>query len=387
MTTLGVIIGRFNPVHSEHIRALIAPAVEKYDKVLILLGSSESARDSQNPIPWHVRMELIDAGLEDYFGKEYFNKHMYPNITYAPLKDYDYSKIQDARWQFEVQKLVAEVPRNHFCIKDYEVTILGSTKDDSTYYVKNFPQWNHEYIQNATELSATAVRKLWYERNWEELQMLVFPSVLALLKQMREYEQYEEMAKQYHWLNNYKMVLAKRERTVQALVDDGTGAFDEMESIDIYKPMPYDPIYYTTDNVIIWRGHVLLIQRGAHPGKGLWALPGGFLNPNETISNGALRELEEETRIRIYEPNSKRRTVLSPAWQSDKQVFDAPKRSLRGRIITTAHLIQIPDEFEVDTRAGDDAAKARFFPLYDVLATMGTELFEDHQQIIAAMVF
>ena len=58
----------------------------------------------------------------------------------------------------------------------------------------------------------------------------------------------------------------------------------------------------TVDAVVVQSGHILLVKRGDMPGKGLWALPGGFLNQEETMLDGAIRELKEETKIKVPVP-------------------------------------------------------------------------------------
>ena len=88
----------------------------------------------------------------------------------------------------------------------------------------------------------------------------------------------------------------------------------------------------TADCVVITKEdtpQVLLIQRGFEPFKGCWAIPGGFMNIDETTEQCAIRELEEETP--------------------------------RGRTITVAYLTIVDAPLEV--KGLDDAAKAQWFPL------------------------
>src|SRR6266481_269266 len=66
---------------------------------------------------------------------------------------------------------------------------------------------------------------------------------------------------------------------------------------------------------------VALIERKNPPFAGHWALPGGFLEEDETVEDAALRELQEET-------------GLQNIYLEQFQVFSAPKRDPRGRIIT-----------------------------------------------------
>ncbi len=94
---------------------------------------------------------------------------------------------------------------------------------------------------------------------------------------------------------------------------------------------------------------VLLIRRGGHPFLGCWALPGGFLNPNETIEQCALREVEEETAVK-------------PAALMSVGLFSEPGRDPRGWIISNA-FVSIISEEKVHWQSGDDAADARWFDI------------------------
>src|SRR5690606_29594653 len=122
-------------------------------------------------------------------------------------------------------------------------------------------------------------------------------------------------------------------------------------------------------------GHVLMVKRKHSPGKNLWALPGGFLDVKETLFKSALRELYEETNIKLSE------LTLINSMKYEK-VFDAPGRSLRGRTVTHAFLFYLqPTEELPKVKAADDAAEAKWIPYSDLLK-MGEEIFEDHLSIV-----
>jgi len=119
--------------------------------------------------------------------------------------------------------------------------------------------------------------------------------------------------------------------------------------------MPYTYKYprpaVTADTVIITREEkpkVLLVQRGNEPFKGQWALPGGFMNMDETTEQCAVRELEEETGLKVKEVHQ-------------IGAYSKFNRDPRGRTITVAYLAII-DEL-VAVKGQDDAAKAEWFPL------------------------
>ena len=108
---------------------------------------------------------------------------------------------------------------------------------------------------------------------------------------------------------------------------------------------------------------VLLIQRGAAPFKGAWAFPGGFMNMDETTEQCAIRELEEETGLKV-------------ATVHQVGAYSKVDRDPRGRTITVAYLAIIESPQEVQGQ--DDAAKAKWFPINEL-----PTLAFDHVYIMA----
>jgi bifunctional NMN adenylyltransferase/nudix hydrolase len=155
---------------------------------------------------------------------------------------------------------------------------------------------------------------------------------------------------------------------------------EEYKHVLAYKQQfsgyPYPPIFHTVDAVVVQSGHVLLVKRGAMPGKGLLALPGGFLNAHEKRLDGMLRELREETKIKVPE-----RVLYGNIIK--EETFDEPNRSSRGRTITTAYTIMLPNGPLPKIKGADDAEKAMWVPLSAVASNM---MFEDHFDIIQVMV-
>lgn len=107
-----------------------------------------------------------------------------------------------------------------------------------------------------------------------------------------------------------------------------------------------DCVLFDTDGASL---SVLLIQRKQYPHKGAWAFPGGFLEMEETVEEGALRELKEETR-------------LENIAIEQLQVFSAVDRDPRGRVITVA-FYGIVNKSKLRVQAGDDAARAQWFSI------------------------
>ncbi len=145
-----------------------------------------------------------------------------------------------------------------------------------------------------------------------------------------------------------------------------------------WQQAPYPPTFVTVDAVVVHSGRVLLVERAHLPGKGLWALPGGFINPDETLLDACLRELREETCLQVPE------AVLKSSLKQSR-TFDDPFRSARGRTITQAFFFQLdPDPKGPPSVRGSDDAKAAFWmPLADLDAS---RMFEDHHAIIGELV-
>ena len=121
----------------------------------------------------------------------------------------------------------------------------------------------------------------------------------------------------------------------------------------------------TADCVVITKEEqpkVLLIQRGADPYKGCWAFPGGFMNMDETTEQCAIRELEEETGLRVSNVHQ-------------IGAYSKVDRDPRGRTITVAYLAIIDKPVQVTGQ--DDAANAEWFPLSAL-----PELAFDHAEIM-----
>lgn len=131
---------------------------------------------------------------------------------------------------------------------------------------------------------------------------------------------------------------------------------------------PYWHPAVTTDAVVFgFDGvelNVLLIQRGLEPYKDMWALPGGFMRPDDKTAEAcAYRELREETDV-------------DDIYMEELQTFSRIDRDPRERVITIAFFaLVVKDKYQV--KGGDDARNAKWFPVKDLPA-----LAFDHKDII-----
>jgi 8-oxo-dGTP diphosphatase len=141
-------------------------------------------------------------------------------------------------------------------------------------------------------------------------------------------------------------------------------------------PMDYDPSQFpafavTVDVVILTMSegtlHVLLVRRGEAPFEGMWAIPGGFKRPPETLDEAARRELAEETGV----------DVASLLTQFG--AYGDPERDPRMNVVTVAYLAVLRDVGAIV--AGTDAADASLVPVSDVLNEK-IDLAFDHLRIV-----
>ena len=325
-----VLIGRFQPIHNAHLE-IIKRATALCDQLVIVTGSAAQPRTYKNPFTSQERARLIKAATSG----------LAMRIAVEANPDTIYN---DQAWAVRVQSLVAKHTK-----PGERVGIIGHKKDDSSFYLDMFPQWKFESVELIEFLSAVDIRDLYFreDANYKFLKGVVPEATYEFLLDFAHTEEYRQIIREREFVEKYKKQ---------------------------YASLPYPPIFSTADAVVIQSGHVLLIKRRAEPGKGLWALPGGYVNANtdKSVEDAAIRELREETMIKVPAPVLRGNIVRS-------KVFDAIERSPRGRIITHAFYIQLPDGDLPKVKGSDDAEKARWVPIAEVNSE---ECFEDHFEII-----
>jgi 8-oxo-dGTP diphosphatase len=142
------------------------------------------------------------------------------------------------------------------------------------------------------------------------------------------------------------------------------------------RPSGYDPSQFpafavTVDVVILTisegRLNALLVRRGVPPFEGMWAVPGGFKRPSETLDEAAQRELAEET------------GVDGASLLTQFGAYGDPERDSRMSVVTVAYLAVLRELGDVV--AGTDAAEAALVPVEDALGGK-LELAFDHDRIV-----
>lgn len=330
---LAVIIGRHQISHIGH-ELLKRRALEIADQVIIIIGSAFQARSPKNPFKWEERRDMVLSTLSDSEKERTFC---------VPIHDY----YNDSLWNAEVKRIVSEY-------SDKEVVLVGHKKagDNDTYYLDNFDGWAYLGIESNYKVNAAELRAIYFEAENMDISLssandLILLPVRQFLKAWALRSEYRELVKEYEKIKQEKA---------------------------LWNNSPYDVIFSTADAVVTIHNHVLLGKRKFSPGKGLWAIPGGFIEQHESVLHAALRELKEETQIGLMNE------TLMNDFKSVK-VFDHPKRSCRGRFITHAHFFDLTGEHFPVIEAADDLQEVAWVPI-EKLISMEELLFEDHFHIL-----
>lgn len=339
-----VFIGRFQPFHNGH-RDVILEGLKVSDKILVLVGSANKPLTPRNPFTYEQRSKMI---LDEFPGG---------SVITAPLNDVEYNNV---KWVEHTRNTVVDIALSHIDgnsventltgINDINIGLLGHKKDGTSFYLELFPDWGSVDVKAERPLDATNIRKAIFDPDFD-IQNADLDVPLSTSKLIMEYLNTDE----------YKRIL-------------GAFLYNESYKVEVNQ---YPRNEVTVDALVVQSGHVLVIERKYEPGKGLYALPGGFLNQDETTLDGCIRELREETRLKIPDK------VLRGSIMKEK-VFSDPHRSERARIITVAYYILLENNVKLPRVYGtDDAAKAFWMPLNKLKAN---NMFEDHYHIIQNLI-
>lgn len=334
---VAVLIGRFMPFHLGHL-ALLRQALAAAPRCVVVIGSARQARSPRNPFTWQEREQMIRLALSE---AEQERVHI------VPLRDFH----DDARWVAEVRRLVEPGDQRP------TVALVGRMRDATGAYLHAFADWQRVAPpgEPAQAAGAAQLRDVLYTAADPQGGSLALPGALAALA---PHVPPGTLAFLRAWSElPFIQPLAQEWRTLRAYRQAWAAA-------------PYPPVFVTVDTVVTCAGRVLLIRRGQPPGQGLLAVPGGFIEARETAYQSALRELEEETGLRLLH------TTMRDSLRA-QAVFDHPDRSQRGRTITHAFHFDLGQRELPEVHAADDAQSARWVPIEQVLA-LEDQFHDDH---------
>lgn len=349
-----VFVGRMQPFHKGH-KAVIDKALEHAEEVVVVLGSCFQPRSTKNPFTFEERKAMIDAVYGDQFnyaGPQ--GRVRTPRVKVVPVMDYPYD---DNAWVSAVQNAVNGAVSVGWTDYPKKIGLVGHSKDSSSYYLRIFPQWrDHVEVDNVGGINATDVRHMLFSTEGTPT------NIKATMP-----------AESYHVMS--KLIVENGE--VGGVWDCLATEYDQIQEyrkMSQMKGFNFPSVFVTTDAVITQSGSILLIKRGGFPFKGHWALPGGYLDQEQFIEDNMIKELREETRIKIPEK------VLRGSIKA-RDIFDHPDRDPRGRVITHGFHVDLgyPTEGLPKVKGADDAKEAKWFNLSEVTSEM---MAFDHYHII-----
>ena len=325
-----VFIGRFQPLHLGH-QEVIERAISLSKNVLVLVGGHGKALSPRNPFSYLERALMISK--------------LFPSVIIKPIVDTTY---RDSAWLEQVQRIVKEVaiaannPDGVNLHGTGKIGLIGSGKDHTSYYLQLFPQWDSVPVEHIVPLNATDIRRMLIEKTYERHEMSVvmdYRTTDWLFNTWMGSDSYLDIREQYYDAKKY-------------IWEWGEGP------------------HLCADSLVQVGGNILLVTRADN---GKLALPGGHLNKNEKFENASIRELREETKLRVPVP------VLQGSLKS-RRIFDDPHRSVNGRNITECfHYVLNREKTLPEVRGSDDAKHAAWYQFSDLKEA---DFHDDHFHII-----
>lgn len=338
MLDVAVYIGRFQPFHKGHLSVVVA-ALKEAKHLIIAIGGKGEPRSLRSPFTFEERRDTILSILSEY-----------PNISVIGLEDHTYN---NTKWVEATQKAVNKQITSSvgWTDRSKKIGVMVNAYDNSEEYSDLFPQWVNVPIKETLSVRASSVREMFL---WGE-QTTTYDSVLPrqsfrLVENFTYSKEYKELLEEASYVHSY---------------------------MSVYGGIPYPPIFQTVDAVVVQSGHILLVTRKGPLGKGKLALPGGYLEGNDTLEKGMIKELKEETRINLPEA-----VILGSV--KKVRTFDSPYRSQLARMITTAYYIELNPMPKLPRVLGDDdAEKAQWYPLSELKRG---NMHDDHFHIIQKLI-
>lgn len=334
MHATAVVIGHWQLPHEgqmERIRAALGLA----QQVVVVIGSAWQSRSCQGPWVWQERKQMIKAAV---------TPEQASRLRFVPVRDY----ASDEHWAQDVRDAVrSQAPSGDIVLVDHP----QDTPRISWAWLDN---WTVITVPRGRAIASTVLRQVYlspdrHPRPMDVVQSCVAPGVEKFLRAWMESQAYSSCAK-------------------------------EQARVTAYRAKWNAPSYLTADAVVLARHegvpYVALVRRKEGTiGEGLWALPGGFVEPREEARAAAVRELREESGLALT-PSTVARKLKA------EKTFSNPYRSPRGRLVTHAFFFDLGDVPVLPELVGADDVDAARWTTLNELALMSEALFEDHGLIL-----
>ena len=331
-----VCIGRFQLFHNAQLTQL-REALRLAPRCAVLVGSAHQARSPRNPFTFEERVAVIQLALTEEERER---------VDFLAVRDvYD-----EKRWVRQVRSALARLTGS----ERTRIVLVGHRKDPTTHYLDDFPDWTLHDVGRLGEVHGKALRAALFGTEPLDAALAAIASQVpaSTIAFLRAWAQLPFLA---HLREEWAQLAEEKEKWATA---------------------PYPPVLVTVDAVVRIADQVLLIRRGHAPGKGLLAVPGGFIEPRETAYQSAVRELREETGLHLL-PSEMEHACRG------MRVFDHPDRSQRGRVITHAFYFDLGDRMVPEVAGGDDAAEARWVDIAE-LPSLEDQFHDDHFHLLDA---
>lgn len=334
---VSVVIGRFQIPHIGHL-ALFKAALEKSDRLIILVGSVKDTGGMRNPFTFGQRCTMLYGTLAMESCKD---------ILILPLEDDLY---QEDNW---IHSIVSTVRKN--CQDGDMVTFFGHKKDKTSEYLDLVSRHFATHLVDSLEdgVSSTDLRKIWMSGSVSTSRFFmdsVRPFVRNYISGSLPVSCFPEAISEEEYLEA------------------------EQATFSNY-PYP-ESLRFSTVDAMLYRGdEVLLIKRKGANGDGRWAMVGGFVDSNEDLYTAVQREIAEEIGLGVdsYYQSS---TV-------GMEVFSDPSRSVGiGRITHVFPLKMSWDAMDKIVANPDEVGEVKLVSLDEMRSL---NMFSDHRHIINKM--
>ncbi len=136
-----IYIGRFQPFHQGHL-ACVHEGLKIANRIIILIGSVNQPRSQKNPWDYKERRRMVRAS---------FCKEQNQRIAIAGVRDYN----DDRKWIKSIKTTVNRITQ----MGSDSIVLIGHIRDDSSYYLENFPNWDLVELPEYQTINATQIRK------------------------------------------------------------------------------------------------------------------------------------------------------------------------------------------------------------------------------------